>query len=122
MNKCQHCHKAIALEKLPDRCPHCDAGTICSGSLCMYCRTLQKWVNACKKTRAAGEGSDLSVLTQVNAYTREAYCPECDERTTQLLHGYDADGTLWMGHACDCGSFQCVVCDLLIEQSKACCR
>jgi hypothetical protein len=39
-----------------------------------------------------------------------------------LLHGYEADGTLWKGHACNCGSFQCVVCDLLLEQSKACSR
>jgi hypothetical protein len=87
----------------------------------MYCKTLQKWVNACKKPES-GESKAQQGFTQVNSYTREGYCPECDERTTQLLHGYEADGTLWKGHACNCGSFQCVVCDLLLEQSKACSR
>jgi hypothetical protein len=86
----------------------------------MYCKTLQKWVNACKP---AADGDDARMaLVQINEYTREAYCPECDERTTQLLHGYDADGSLWKDQACHCGSFQCSVCDLLIEQSKACSR
>lgn len=90
----------------------------------MYCRTLEKWVNACKRPPVDAEAQDTSQIapTQVNAYTREAYCPECDERTTQLLHGYDADGTLWKEHVCTCGSFQCAVCDLLIEHSKACSR
>lgn len=119
MSSCEHCHKAIDAPRLPERCPHCDAGTACSGSDCMYCKTLQKWVNACKKPDSDLEAQAVRV---VNDFTREAYCPECADRTTQLLHGYDADGTLWKGHACTCGSFQCVVCDLLLDQSKACCR
>jgi len=116
MSECQHCHKEIAGDRLPQQCPHCDAGTVCSGSNCVYCKTLEKWVNACKPDAVK------AAPTALNAYTREAYCPECDERTTQLLHGYEADGTLWSKDACNCGSFQCVVCDLLIEQSKACSR